>query len=69
MADVVNKIQKLSISVCTFQNGSFDVILSDPDTGEEVTLSGEQKLDEEQFNFVNDKAPACVMTTYTREAK
>lgn len=56
----------LSISVCTFKNSEFDVILRDPDTGLEVTLSGIQKLSDSDFEFINEIAPACVFTKYKR---
>lgn len=59
--------QKITLSVCAFQNGGFDVIIQDPTTGEEVTLSGEQKLDDQQFAMIDRLAPACVFTTYERE--
>ena len=52
------------ISVCPFNNGEFDVILIDRETGDEVTLSGHQKLSEEEFAIVNKLAPSCVFTRY-----
>lgn len=54
----------LSISVCTFKDGAFDVMLRNKDF--EVTLSGVQQLDEDQFSFINKVAPACVWTKYER---
>lgn len=57
---------KMKISVCPFVDGTFDVIIIDGD-GREVTLSGQQKLSEEEFDIVNRLAPACVFTTYTMD--
>ena len=59
--------KRLLISVCTFKNGTFDVILQDRETGEEVTLSGERQFDEKEFQFLDRVAPACVFTKYIRE--
>lgn len=58
------KIPVLSISVCSYQNGDFDVILQDGNTGEEVTLSGHQTLTNDQLELTYRLAPACVMTRY-----
>lgn len=55
---------KIKLSVCTFENGDFDVIIIDAETHEEVTLSGNQKLNEDDSEIVNKLAPACVYTTY-----
>lgn len=67
LSDLTSPIkQRVSISVCTYQNGDFDVIIEDPDTGREVTLSGIQKMDDHDLLLLNDVAPACVMTTYER---
>ena len=54
----------LKISVCPFQNGDFDVTLIDADTGEQVTLSGNQKLSDADFAVIEKLAPPCVYTTY-----
>lgn len=55
---------RLTISVCTFQSGDFDVMLIDEETGEQVCFSGNQKITDEQLDIVNRLAPACVWTTY-----
>lgn len=57
---------RMKISVCTFQNGAFDVIIKD-ENDREVTLSGHQKLSEEDFEIVNALAPACSFTRYVME--
>lgn len=54
----------LAISVCTYQDGKFEVLLRDAETNQEVTLSGVQKLGAEDFDFVNRIAPACLWTEY-----
>jgi hypothetical protein len=54
------------ISVCTYQSGDFEVILQDG-RGNEVMLSGNQKLTPEEFEVINELAPACVFTKYIRE--
>lgn len=59
-------MQRMKISVCTYKNGDFEVILKD-ENDREVTLSGNQVLSAEEFGLVNDLAPACVFTRYERE--
>lgn len=54
------------ISICTYQSGDFEVILKDG-KGNEVTLSGNQKLTPEEFEMINELAPACVFTQYNQE--
>lgn len=65
----MSKTQRLRISVCTYNNGTFDVIVGDPDTDEEVTLSGNQRVTDEEFELLDRLAPACVFTDYAREEK
>lgn len=55
---------RMSISVCPFVGGDFDVIIRDDDTGREVTLTGQHRLMDEEFEVVNKLAPSCVFTTY-----
>ena len=62
----MNDPKHLLISICTYNNGAFDVIFQDPDTYEEITLSGQQSVKGEQFDFINRIAPACVFTRYAR---
>lgn len=56
----------IALSICTYKGGGFDVIIKDTDTGDEVTLSGTEKVSEEDFKFLDAIAPACVFTKYTR---
>ena len=56
----------LLISIVTYNDGAFDVIFQDPDTYEEITLSGQQRVTGEEFEFINRIAPACVFTRYAR---
>lgn len=59
-------MQRMKISICTYKNGDFEVILKD-ENDREVTLSGIQALSDEEFELINDLAPACVFTRYVRE--
>ena len=59
---------KISMSICTYQSGDFDVMIRDQETGHEVTLSGNQKVEDEDFELINAIAPACVWTKYTRDS-
>jgi len=59
-------MHEMKISVCTYSSGDFEVIIKD-ENDREVTLSGNQKLTPEEFELVNELAPACVFTRYVRE--
>lgn len=54
----------LKISVCTYTNHNFEVMLIDPETGHEVMLSGSQELSIEDFDTLDKLAPACVWSSY-----
>lgn len=56
----------LTMSICTYNDGKFDVIFRDKKTGREFTFSGEQKVNGKDFDFINQIAPACVWTDYQR---
>jgi hypothetical protein len=57
----------IKLSLCTFQNGTFDVMVKDGETDEEICFSGEKKLTDKELDMVNSIAPACVWTTYTTD--
>ena len=57
----------IELSICTYENGEFDVMLRDTATGEEVTLSGVKHLSPEEFELTLRIAPACVWTSYRSE--
>ncbi|KKM01144.1 hypothetical protein LCGC14_1797350 [marine sediment metagenome] len=59
-------MNEILISIVTYNNSKFDVIFRDNE-GNEVTLSGEQEVSEEELEFINNIAPACVWTRYRRE--
>ena len=58
---------RMTISVCPFVGGAFDVIIKDTDTGDEVTLSGHQELTHEELELLTKLAPSCVWTKYVEE--
>jgi hypothetical protein len=58
----------LEISICTYENGEFDVMLQDPASGEGIELSGFKRLSPEQSKFIDRIAPACVWTSYRSES-
>jgi hypothetical protein len=58
--------RKITLSICTYNDGLFEVIINDKETGEGITFSGNKKIDNEQLAFINRIAPACVWTTYKR---
>ena len=58
---------RMTMSVCPFNSGDFDVIIKDPDTDEEVILSGHQELSHEELEVLTKLAPACIWTKYVSE--
>ncbi len=58
--------KEIAISICTFNDGTFDVMIQDPETSREITLSGAQEINQEDHSFILEIAPACVWTKYSR---
>lgn len=56
----------IDLSVCTYNDGKFDVMIKD-DEGHDVVLSGEQNFNDEVIEWLLEIAPACVFTRYFRE--
>jgi hypothetical protein len=57
----------LKLSVCTYQNDNFDVMIIDGQSGEEIILSGTQQVSPEDFEILSRLAPACVWTSYVEK--
>lgn len=55
------------MSMCEFQDGTYEFYLQDRETGEEVCLSGNRKLTDEERRVLEKIAPPCVFARYTRE--
>jgi len=55
---------KLKISMCTYQDEHFELFLEGEEYGERLTISGDRKFTEEEFQFFQKYMPACVMTKY-----
>lgn len=60
-------LDKLTMSICTYKDGLFEVILKHTETGREIVFTGNQKLSEEDFDLVQEIAPACVWTKYLKD--
>ena len=58
--------QKLKVSLCEFKDGTFELYLIDPSTGEEVTITGTRKFTALERTFLERLMPPCVFTTYER---
>jgi hypothetical protein len=52
------------MSVCTYSDGLFQVMIVDEDTGQEIHFEGNKELTDEEFEMINKVAPACVWTPY-----
>lgn len=59
--------QRIRVSLCEFQEGTFELYIIDPDTSEEVQISGERKFTDPQRAVLERLMPPCVWTTYQRE--
>ena len=58
---------KIEISICTYNSGAFEVMFRDKQTGKELSFEDARRLGDEEFDFANSIAPACVWTTYTKD--
>ena len=58
---------EIAMSICTYKDGKFEVMISDQETGKEITLEGKQDISEEVFDLINKIAPACVWTRYIQK--
>ena len=45
---------EINVSICTYNNGTFDVMFEDKATGKQLCFSGDQKLDDEDFETSYD---------------
>lgn len=59
--------QEIAFSICTFNDGKFDVMVKEVSTGREIILSGERKVSDDDLELINRIAPACVWTKYKTE--
>lgn len=55
---------KLKISLCEFQDGTFELYLIDGDTREEIQIEGRRTFTEQQREMIARLMPGCVWTTY-----
>lgn len=52
------------MSICTYNDGLFEVMIVDEETRQEIRLEGNRKLTDEEFDLIQKVAPACVWTPY-----
>jgi hypothetical protein len=55
---------KLKISLCEFQDGTFEIYVIDRETGEEVCVRGVQKFTDKERAILERLMPPCVFTNY-----
>jgi hypothetical protein len=58
--------EKLKISLCEFQDGTFELYIIDGNTGEEVQIDGKRTFTDKQRALFERLMPPCVFTTYER---
>lgn len=58
--------QILAISLCRYQNGSFDLFIGDPEGDGAICISGTQEFTAAEIDFADRVMPACVMTNYAQ---
>lgn len=58
--------QLIKLSLCEFQDGTFELYVIDPSTHEEVQINGRQSFTEKQRDILFRLMPPCVFTTYER---
>lgn len=59
-------MSQIKLSMCSFQNGSFDLFITDAQTGEEVCITGDRTFTDEEHEFFCRLMPSCVFTTYNQ---
>lgn len=52
------------MSICTYEDGLFQVMVIDDETGDEIQLEGTMDLTSEEFDMVTKLFPPCVWTQY-----
>lgn len=60
--------QKITLSLCEFQDGTFELYIKDPSTHEEIQIEGRRVFTDAQRDMIARLMPGCVWTTYEREA-
>jgi hypothetical protein len=60
--------QRIRLSLCEFQDGTFELYIIDPATSEEVQIDGRREFSPPQRALLERLMPPCVWTTYEREA-
>lgn len=56
----------ISMSFLSYNNGDWELIIRNRETGEEVCLQKNRDISEEDFKLLGDWCPACVWTQYRR---
>lgn len=59
-------INTIDISICSFNDGKFQIFIKDPKTHRELVFEGKQELNESELELAQEIAPACVYTRYKR---
>jgi hypothetical protein len=60
--------QKLTVSLCEFQDGTFELYIIDGNTREEIQIEGRRTFTDQQREMLLRLMPPCVWTTYERPA-
>jgi hypothetical protein len=60
-------VMKIQISMMAYKHGYYEFILKDPESDEEIILSGDRKFNKDELKFLNHVAPCCVMTQYEND--
>jgi hypothetical protein len=60
--------QRIRLSLCEFQDGTFELYIIDPSTREEIQIGGRRVFTDAQREMLFRLMPPCVFTTYEREA-
>ncbi len=58
---------KFGMSICLFNDNSFEITFRDKETFKEIIFTGDKKCNREEIEFANRIAPACVYTYYTED--
>lgn len=64
----MNRNQGVTLSLCRFVDGTFELYIIDPATKQEVQIEGRRVFTDEESALLDRLMPACVWTTYERTA-
>lgn len=61
--------QRVTLSLCEFQDGTFELYIIDPKTRQEIQITGARAFTAHERDMIARLMPGCVFTTYEQVSK